>query len=276
MYFNASFRSFIMQVYGLKTVGYYGRYGGICGEYINTLGMDATVLFLASLILSFFKRINPFLNIYSIVVSSIIISLSGMRAGLVGIFLSSVFLIFYYKGSSYFARKVLKVILTLLFAAFFFVQFFTDANFQEFFWKRFTLDLLADFHLFSSSKYTSNLDVLKNMFDRTIQKYNNLPYNTLRYIFGFDVNIGHDSVYVNYFLQFGLFALLAFILLLFFLFFLLKKVVITPYIMRELLLFLYFCSVLWLFKAYFPFHNLFMLTMLIILVRVNIEYKYFL
>jgi hypothetical protein len=182
-----------------------GRFGGIYGTDVNTLGMYSSLLFVYVLLLNVYGHISKFLVLLLMPSIFMCVLLSGMRTGL----LVGLPLILYLTYLRYSLSKVVLNVILLLGVVLIFLNFLNFLNFiNEDFYNtildRFSIGNLMQSMGFGSSS-GGNLNHASKWFNELLS---HRTWSLSAVLFGFDVSINFvDNLYLYVFIKHGVFLL---------------------------------------------------------------------
>ena len=257
MFHNNSIENYLLSFYNLEKYPAFGRYGGVFGEDVNALGIVSSLLLFLTLVLKRFKMINFLLAIFVIMLSLYAVILSGMRVGLLVIFVA--LLLFQIKLKILNFKYVLIAILL-----FFIVYNINDVNNElvDYIINRFSIESLVQGVNINND--AGNLRVAIEYFHRVIE---NKTIDIKSMLFGIDSNLNYvDNFYIFSFIKHGFVFILSALLVLFFI---IKQAIIRNDYMFLLVVLI---SMVIALKGLFVINNYYMFTMLfIIYLSRNIE-----
>ena len=254
MFHNNSIENYLLSFYNLGKYPAFGRYGGVFGEDVNALGIFSSLLLFLTLVLKRFKMINFLLALFVVMLSLYAVILSGMRAGLLVIFVA--LLLFQIKLNILNFKYVLIAILGIILLVF--NIYSINDNIKElvdYMINRFSIESLLQGVNINNDN--GNLRVAIAYFDRTIE---NKTIDIESMLFGIDSNLNYvDNFYIFSFLKHGFVFILSALLVLF--------LIIKQAIIRNdyMVLLVVLISMVIALKGLFIINNYYMFTILFII-----------
>ncbi|NAZ91639.1 hypothetical protein [Vibrio toranzoniae] len=176
-----------------------GRFGGIFGRDVNTLGMYASLFFLYSAFLMLNQKVSAVKIIPFLVLSLICVFISGMRSGLlvsIPIVLSYLFL----SGNWFNIAKLCFLCVVLLCISYFSVDFF-DSNTIDTISERFSLNHLLIGLGLTGDGSSGNLSHALNWLDQLLD---GRTFSLYTFLFGYDLAINFvDNLYIYIYVKHG-------------------------------------------------------------------------
>lgn len=256
MFFSPTISKLALSIYHIEKFPAFGRFGGIYGRDVNTFGFYSTILLV---MLIFLKQKNKiliqhFVPLLTLFFFSIIIS--GMRAGIISIFLSLILL-------SLKRPKMLKKLCFYVFITVVLVLVLLSSikilnpNLFYYFQERFSISyLIGDFTGVKSN--SGNLSQYLRYFNNVVDNANNKN----NYFFGLDSSQDMvDSLYFDFFIKYGFsFWIFAFIALIY-VYLKIKK--------EDDLIFIFYFSIIISLKGIFILNNsyLFLVALYLCVIR---------
>lgn len=201
-FFSLEVNSLIVSLYGLSESQTW-RYGGVFGQDVNSLGMYSTLYLILLYLSRSALRLNLIVFFLGICISLFCIVISGMRSGLITLFLSVIAVIFF--NQKLIAKFLINFLLYIYLGIFFIVALsykFIDDEYYDLILNRYTFDkLFQDF----APNGDGNLSVAINYFGGVVDG----EFDPFLIMFGYDSSLVFvDNLFVFLFIKYGIFGLI--------------------------------------------------------------------